>query len=96
MVVQRVADIIGLEVQDVWAAGKYRKIVQARSLPSDNRHRYARNDRRQTGKRAEIPRAWLCPPEEVEKDQDSYVSAFNYLKPVTIFLIGKELLGLLI
>ncbi len=29
---QRVAGIVGLEVQDVWAAGKYRKIVQARSL----------------------------------------------------------------
>jgi REP-associated tyrosine transposase len=32
MVAQRVADIVGLEVQDVWTAGKYRKIVQARSL----------------------------------------------------------------
>ncbi len=32
MVAQRVADIVGLEIQDVWASGKYRKIVQARSL----------------------------------------------------------------
>ena len=28
----RVAHIVGLEVKDVWSAGKYRKIVQARSL----------------------------------------------------------------
>ena len=46
------------------------------------------------GKRIEIPKAWLFPPEEVEKDQDSYVSSFNYMEPVTNFLIGKELLGL--
>ena len=32
MVAQRVAHIAGLEVKDVWSAGKYRKIVQARSL----------------------------------------------------------------
>ena len=32
MVAQRVANIVGIEVQDVWSAGKYRKIVQARSL----------------------------------------------------------------
>jgi hypothetical protein len=28
-VAQRVANIVGIEVQDVWSAGKYRKIVQA-------------------------------------------------------------------
>ena len=32
MVAQRVADSVGLKVQDVWSAGKYRKIVQVRSL----------------------------------------------------------------
>ena len=32
MVAQRVAHIVGLEVEDVWSAGKYRKTVQARSL----------------------------------------------------------------
>ena len=29
---RRVADIFGLGLQDVWSAGKFRKIVQARSL----------------------------------------------------------------
>jgi hypothetical protein len=42
----------------------------------------------------EIPKAWLYPPEEVERDRDSYVSSFNYLEQVTSFLIHKELLGL--
>jgi putative transposase len=32
MVAQRVADIVGLEIRDVWSAGKYRKVVKARSL----------------------------------------------------------------
>ena len=46
------------------------------------------------GKRIEIPKVWLYPPTEVDKDQDSYVSSFNYLEQVTSFLIGKDLLGL--
>jgi len=32
MVAQRVADMVRMEVQDVWFTGKYRKIVQARRL----------------------------------------------------------------
>jgi hypothetical protein len=46
------------------------------------------------GKRIEIPKAWLYPPKEVEKDRDSYVNSFNYMEPVTTFQIGKELVGL--
>jgi hypothetical protein len=42
----------------------------------------------------EIPRGWLYPPKEVEKDQDSYVSSFNYSGQINSFLIEKELLGL--
>lgn len=46
------------------------------------------------GKRIEIPKVLLYPPEEVQKDDDSYVTSFNYLEPVASFQIGKELLGL--
>jgi hypothetical protein len=46
------------------------------------------------GKRIEISKAWLYPQKEVEEEQDFYVSSFNYLEPVTSFLIGKDLLGL--
>ena len=46
------------------------------------------------GKRIEIPKAWLYPAEEVQEDEESYVTSFNYLEPVTSFEIGKELLGL--
>ncbi len=32
MIAQRAADIVGLEVSEVWTAGKQRKIVQAGSI----------------------------------------------------------------
>lgn len=47
-----------------------------------------------TGKKIKIPKAWLYPPKDVEKDHDSYVNSFNYLKPVTSFRIDKDLVGL--
>jgi len=47
-----------------------------------------------TGKKIKIPKAWLYPPKDVEKDHDSAVSSFNYLKPVTSFRIDKDLEGL--
>ena len=46
------------------------------------------------GKGIEIPKVWLYPANEVEKDQDLFVSSFNYLEQVTSFVIDKELLGL--
>ncbi|MEN6320400.1 MAG: hypothetical protein ABFD82_16815 [Syntrophaceae bacterium] len=46
------------------------------------------------GKKIELPKAWLYPPKDVEKDHDSYMSSFNYLKPVTSFRIDKDFVGL--
>jgi hypothetical protein len=45
-------------------------------------------------KRIKIPETWLYPPQEVEKDQDSYVNSFNYLEYVTSFTVSKNLVGL--
>ena len=39
------------------------------------------------GTKIEIPKEWLYPASDVEKDKDSYVSSFNYLEPVTSFVI---------
>jgi len=41
-------------------------------------------------RKIEIPKEWLYPARDVEKDKDSYVSSFNYLKPVTSFVIDSQ------
>lgn len=38
-------------------------------------------------KKTEIPKDWLYPAGDVEKDKNSYVNSFNYLEPVTSFVI---------
>ena len=38
-------------------------------------------------RKIEIPNDWLYPAGDVEKEKNSYVSSFNYLKPVTSFVI---------
>lgn len=41
-----------------------------------------------------IPLEWLIPPDEVQEDDQSYVSSFNYDKRVTSFQIGDGRIGL--
>ena len=41
-----------------------------------------------------IPLEWLIPPDEVQEDDQSYVSSFNYDKSVTSFQIGDGRIGL--
>jgi len=41
-----------------------------------------------------IPLEWLIPPDEVQEDDQSYVSSFNYDKDVTSFQIGDGRIGL--
>ena len=41
-----------------------------------------------------IPIEWLIPPDEVQEDDQSYVSSFNYDKRVTSFQIGDGRIGL--
>jgi hypothetical protein len=45
-------------------------------------------------KRISLPKAWLVPPDEVEEDEVSYVSSFNYDERVTAFQIGDGRKGL--
>jgi hypothetical protein len=46
------------------------------------------------GKKIEIPRNWLYPPEEVEEDENAYVTSFEYSERVTSFQVDKDLLGI--
>lgn len=46
------------------------------------------------GKRIPIPREWLYPSEDLEEDEDAYVSSFRYSEQVTTFFIAKELVGI--
>lgn len=41
-----------------------------------------------------IPLAWLIPPDEVQEDEQRYVSSFHYDEPVTSFKIGDGRIGL--
>jgi hypothetical protein len=41
-----------------------------------------------------IPRHWLIPPQEEKKEEDHYVSSFNYDSQVTSFAIGNGQIGL--
>jgi hypothetical protein len=45
-------------------------------------------------KQLAIPSQWLIPPDEVEEDDESYVSSFHYDEPVTSFKIGDGRVGL--
>ena len=45
-------------------------------------------------KKISIPREWLYPPEDLEEDEDSYVSSFKYSEQVTTFIIDRELVGI--
>ena len=44
--------------------------------------------------RISIPREWLYPPEDLEEDEDAYVSSFKYSEQVTTFFIDSELVGI--
>ena len=41
-----------------------------------------------------IPLEWLIPPDEIEEDEQCYVSSFHYDKSVTSFKIGDGRIGL--
>ena len=59
---------------------------------SKNQHDYSL----QYGKneRIVIPREWLIPPDEIQEDEQCYVSSFHYDEPVTSFKIGDGRVGL--
>lgn len=45
-------------------------------------------------KRLAIPREWLIPPDDVQEDEQCYISSFHYDEPVTSFKIGDGRIGL--
>ena len=47
-----------------------------------------------TGEKIPLQKKWLFPPDQIEKDADSYVTSFNYDPEVHSFSIGEDFMGL--
>ncbi|MEM7048513.1 MAG: hypothetical protein AAF604_02590 [Acidobacteriota bacterium] len=46
------------------------------------------------GQSVPVPREWLMPAQQVREEESTYVSSFDYSKPVTAFRVTNELIGL--
>lgn len=47
-----------------------------------------------TGENISIQKKWLFPPDQIEEDEESYVTSFNYDLEVHSFYISKDFIGL--